>query len=640
VNKPTARKKLGQILVDGRVIEKSDFEKALSEQKHSTKKLGEILAEKGICTEDDIAAAISSQLGIRQIDLKIAAVEPEAVQIIPEKWAVKHQLIPVSKDGRNLHVAMADPCNAEALEDAQFASGYQITSYVTTKSDIDWAIRKHYNFEGYADPILEDICSDTNLELIQEGNDQQPDPHSMKQQSEAAPIVKIVNHIVSSAVRQKASDIHAEPTRDNLLIRIRVDGALRVLSELPKWTQGGVISRMKIMAKLDIATKRIPQDGRVGIRLDGSSLDLRVSTLPTNYGEKVVIRILDPENTTISIDRLGLEGKNREKFLSLLSKPQGIILVTGPTGSGKTTTLYAALSRMRSVYKNITTIEDPIEYDLKGINQVAVHEKAGRTFPNILRAVLRQDPDIILLGEMRDAETGTTAMQASLTGHLVLSTIHTNSTVATITRLRDMGIPSYLIASTVIGIVAQRLVRAICPSCKVQDSPSDEDLRKIGLVAREAQGKTFFRGRGCYECGGTGFKGRVALYEILMLSQRIREYIANEATEAILRQLALTEGLVTLNYAGTQAVLNGTTSVSGLLHVSQSDEDFGSRCPACESVIDPEFVACPHCTRKLIDTCVGCGKIIDPSWCCCPYCSNKVREPARINEKRKIRRAG
>ncbi len=620
-----SKKKIGELLIESGLIDTADFEKILEEQKRTKKKIGELVVEKGICTECDIAAALSSQLSIPCIDLKSMAIEPSAIQSIPESLAQRHMIVPLFIEGRDLHVAMADPFSHEALEDAEFASGYRIKPYISTRSDILWAIDKYYQSDSSSlDSIVCDICPNDAVEVVEEEQDSQAEIGDLKKQSEAAPIIRMVNLIITRAVEERASDIHVEPKKDKLVVRNRVDGALRINLELPKAVQGAVISRIKIMANINIAEKRVPQDGRIAVKIGGRTLDLRVSTLPTSFGEKVVIRILDSQNAILSVDRLGLEKPIREKFLSLISRPQGIVLVTGPTGSGKTTTLYTALSHIADVEKNISTIEDPIEYELEGINQVGVDEKAGRTFSSVLRSLLRQDPDVIMVGEMRDVTTATIAMQASLTGHLVFSTIHTNNTIATITRLRDLGVPSYLIASTIIGIIAQRLVRVICPFCKELDSPPKELLNRLALGGEDAKDYKFYRGRGCSKCGGTGYKGRAGIYEMLVLDQKIREAIANEDSETQLRQLAVAEGLKTLPHAGVEALLKGITTVEEVLRAIQTDEDFGSLCPECSTILGAGFIACPKCGKKLIETCPSCKKRVDASWAFCPYCAEPL----------------
>ncbi len=617
------KKRIGELLVESGLMGREDFEKILSEQKGSNKRIGELVVEKGICSEYDIAAALSSQLGMPCVDLKTAAIEPAAVKIISEKLAQRHQIVPIRVRGRDLHVAMADPFSHDALEDVQFATGYRIQPYISTQSDIVWAIEKHYNVDTSVDSLVSDIVPE-EVEVLEEDKEHHAEIGDLKKQSEAAPIIRMVNLIITRAVEEKASDIHIEPRKKKLIVRNRVDGALRVDLELPQSVQGAVISRLKIMSSMDIAERRVPQDGRIAVKLGSKTLDLRVSTLPTAFGEKVVIRILDSEGSLIGLEKLGLDKETRDKFVSLITKPQGIVLVTGPTGSGKTTTLYTALSHIADVEKNVSTIEDPIEYELGGINQVGVDEKAGRTFAGVLRSLLRQDPDVIMVGEMRDVTTATIAMQASLTGHLVFSTIHTNNTVATITRLRDLGVPSYLISSTIIGIIAQRLVRVVCPFCKEPYEPSEDSLRGLGLTPRQVKDHTFYRGKGCGKCGETGYKGRAGIYEMLVLSQKIKEAIAGEASEGQLRQLAVAEGMKTLPKAGVERLLTGVTTVEEVLRAIQTDEDFGSLCPACGAVLGSGFVACPECGKRLIKVCGTCSKTVDADWKYCPYCADKL----------------
>ncbi len=617
------KKRIGELLVESGIMTPQDFEKILAAQKNSNKRIGELVVEKGICTEYDIAAALSSQLGMPCIDLKTVEIEPAGVEIISERLAQKHQIVPIKVRGRDLHVAMADPFSHDALEDVQFATGYRIQPYISTPSDIIWAIEKYYNVGSSVDSLVSDIIPE-QVEVLEADREGQPELGDLQKQSEAAPIIRMVNLIITRAVEAKASDIHIEPKKNKLLVRARVDGALRIDLELPQTVQGAIVSRLKIMSSMDIAERRVPQDGRITVKLGNKTLDLRVSTLPTTFGEKVVIRILDSEGSLIGLEKLGLDGETRDKFVSLISKPQGIVLVTGPTGSGKTTTLYTALSHIADVEKNVSTIEDPIEYELADINQVGVDEKAGRTFAGVLRSLLRQDPDVIMVGEMRDVTTATIAMQASLTGHLVFSTIHTNNTVATITRLRDLGVPSYLISSTIIGIIAQRLVRVICPFCKEEYQPHEDSLRRLALTPAQVKDHKFLRGKGCGKCGETGYKGRAGIYEMLVLSQKIKEAIATEASEGQLKQLAVAEGMKTLSHAGVERLMQGTTTVDEALRAIQTDEDFGSLCPACSTILGAGFIACPQCGEKLIETCPACSKTLDASWKYCPYCADQL----------------
>lgn len=632
-SKIKVKKKLGELLLESGFISETDLDKALLEQKTKRKKLGEILVESGMCSEIKIATALSSQLGLQFIELKNTPVEPVAIEIIPEKVARKHLIIPTNLEDKDLHVAMADPLSFEAFEDVRFASGFTIQPYVATKSDIIWAIDHHYNLGASLDSLVKDITTEKVVEVLHEAKEDYKESEDLRKKSEAAPVIRMVNLLISEAVELGASDIHVEPTKAKLIIRNRVDGLLRQSIELPKWVQGAIISRIKIMATMDIAEKRLPQDGRIGVRVGGSMLDLRVSSLPTNYGEKVVIRILDPANAVISVEKLGMEGKTLDRFLSLISKPQGIILVTGPTGSGKTTTLYSAISRIRSIERNITTIEDPVEYELEGINQVVVNEKVGLTFAGALRSLLRQDPDVIMVGEMRDFETATIAMQASLTGHLVLSTVHTNNSVATITRMRNLGIPSYLIASSMVGIIAQRLVRVICPNCKTKDEPGKEKLDRLGILEEDKKKIAFYRGKGCSNCGFTGFKGRIGIYEILNFTQKIRDLTASDSTEANIMQVAVAEGMKTLAQAGIDKALKGVTTVDEVMKVIHTDEEFGSLCMDCNTFLGPEFVACPHCGKKIIETCPGCQKAIDPLWRFCPYCKHDFLKSVPIRSR-------
>ncbi|NNE09849.1 MAG: Flp pilus assembly complex ATPase component TadA [Gemmatimonadetes bacterium] len=620
--KPQAKKQIGDLLVEAGLLTQEDLKNVLREQKSSGKRLGELLVTKKFCTEAEIATGLSIQLGVTLVDMKNAPVEPSALELMNEKLARKHTAMPIAIEGRNLTVAFADPLDFDAIESLQFATGTVIQPVIATAKGIGWAIDKHYRIGDSVDKIVKDISSTKKVELVSDLDmaKQTTDLTDLRNQSEAAPVIRMVNHIISTAVDRGASDIHIEPGRDLVVVRNRVDGHLRIELELPKWVQGALISRIKIMAKMDIAEKRLPQDGRFGVKISGDKYDFRASTLPANFGEKIVIRILDSASVPKSMDQLGLEEAELKKLMSVIRQPQGIVLVTGPTGSGKTTTLYAALSEIKSVEKNVTTLEDPIEYELDGINQIGINEKAGRTFPVMLPSILRQDPDVIMVGEMRDCETAMIAMQGSLTGHLVLTTIHTNHTLATITRLRDLGIPSYMIASTITGIVAQRLVRRICESCRTE-VPADPDmLSRLGISPKNAEHMKLFEGKGCANCGNTGYQGRVGIYEMLLLTPRLREQIANDAPESTIKQLALAEGLVPLRTGALDKMLRGITTASEVLRVVQMD-DAGSICPSCHDVVSSDFAACPSCGTRIVDSCGECRHVVDMSWKFCGYCA-------------------
>ncbi|MBI5420090.1 MAG: Flp pilus assembly complex ATPase component TadA [Deltaproteobacteria bacterium] len=614
------KKRLGELLVETGLLTEEQLTRALTEQRSKRGKLGEVIVALGLASEEEIAQALSIQLGIPFIDLKETPVEPQAIELITEKVARKHLILPISIEQRDLHIAMADPLSFEAFEDVRFASGYTIKPAIATRTDILWAIDQHYHLGSSLSTIVKDIAEERLVEVVQdlkEGDGR--DTEDLRKKSEAAPIIRMVNLIVSEAVEKGASDIHVEPTKTNLLIRNRVDGLLRKSLELPKWVQGAVISRIKIMAKMDIAEKRLPQDGRIGVRVGAKTLDLRVSTMPASYGEKVVIRILDFANAQIPLDGMGMGAKTLLEMEGLIRKPQGILLVTGPTGSGKTTTLYGILNRIKSLERNITTIEDPIEYEIGGVNQVATQEKIGLTFASTLRAMLRQDPDIIMLGEMRDPETTTIAMQAALTGHLVFSTMHTNSCAATVTRLRNLGVPPYLIASTINGIVAQRLVRVICTKCRVRYEPPEHELTRIGLKRKKGDAP-FYRGEGCTACDGTGYRGRIGVFEILPFTQSIRDMVCVDATETDIRQMAVAEGMITLTRDALEKVKDGVTTLKELYRVVETEEEFGATCPECNTALGAGFVMCPSCGHSLINTCPSCQKMVSSEWKFCPYC--------------------
>ncbi len=410
-------KEPGEILVEMGAVTQQQSTAALAGGKASRRKLGEELVGRNICTEDQIAAALTAQLGAPQVDLRVTPIDPQAGEAIPVEIARKHTLVPFDLDGKILNVAMADPLDLDAIEDVQFVSGFRLRPHIATPTRINCAIDKHYGLSGSIDSLVKDPASEETFEVCQEEGDGHDNLGELRKQSEVAQIIKMVNSIITSAARRGASDVHIEPCRTGILVRQRIDGNLRLVLELPKWAQSALVSRTKVMASLDIAEKRVPLDCRIGVRMGKQTLDMRISTLPTNHGEKVVIRLLEGDSALRSIERLGFDREGADEFLSLIGRSQGIVLITGPTGSGKTTTLYAALAHIKCVERNITTIEDPIEYELDGINQTSINERAGQTFANVLPAILRQDPDVILVGEMRDKTTATLAMQAALTGH-------------------------------------------------------------------------------------------------------------------------------------------------------------------------------------------------------------------------------
>jgi type IV pilus assembly protein PilB len=626
-----SKKRFGELLVDAGLLKAEDLPRVLQEQRSKRgERLGEAVVRLGLASEVEIARALSDQLGIPFIDLTAMSISQAALQEVPERLAKKHQILPVAVLQKELHLAMADPLKFEALQDVRFSSSCTIVPLLATVTDIKKGIQHHYSKEkgDTIDDLVKDMAGDMPIEVQENGQYETKDADD-RRRSESAPIVRMVNLIVSQAVDTGASDIHIEPGKTNLLIRNRVDGLLRQSLEAPKWVQGPVISRIKVMAKMDIAEKRLPQDGRVAIKVGQKSLDLRVSTVPGSYGEKVVIRLLDSSKVKSSLEEMGLESSELANMKNLIERPQGIVLVTGPTGAGKTSTLYGMLQTLHSVERNITTIEDPVEYELPGINQTAVQDKIGLTFGGMLRALLRQDPDVIMLGEMRDAETTNIALQASITGHLVLSTMHTGNAIATVTRLRNIGVPSYVIASAVNGILAQRLVRTICQHCKKPTPATEADVARLGSLTNMARLQTF-AGAGCVMCNGTGYKGRTAVFEILTFTPAIRALVSSDATEVELRREALASGMNTLLQAALAKVNAGKTTLAELFRVIELDEvDNGSEdeCPSCGAVTEPDYLACPACACRLAPACPTCDRKVLEHWKACPYCCTRLDEP-------------
>ena len=616
------------MLVEAGLLKAEDVPRVVQEQRSKRgERFGETVVRLGLASEVEIARALSDQLGIPFIDLTAMSISPNALQEVPERLAKKHNILPVAVLQKELHLAMADPLKFEALQDVRFTSNCTVVPLLATLSDIKKGIQQHYSKEkgDTIDDLVKDMAGDLPVELMQD-NELEGNLADDKRRSESAPIVRMVNLIVSQAVETGASDIHIEPGKSHLLIRNRVDGLLRQSLEAPRWVTGPVISRIKVMSKMDIAEKRLPQDGRVAIKVGQKSLDLRVSTVPAQHGEKVVIRVLDSSKVTASLESMGLEATELGQMQALISRPQGIVLVTGPTGAGKTSTLYGMLNSLHSVERNITTIEDPIEYELPGVNQTAVQEKIGLTFGTMLRALLRQDPDVIMLGEMRDAETTNIALQASITGHLVLSTMHTGNAVATVTRLRNIGVPSYVVASAVNGILAQRLVRSICQHCRKPSAPTEADVARLGALTNMSKLECF-EGTGCVMCNGTGYKGRTAVFEILTFTPAIRALVSADASEFDIRREALSGGMNTLLTAALAKVRAGKTTLAELFRVIEFDDmDHGSasECPSCGGEIKQDYLACPVCTSRLSPQCPSCERKVLEHWKACPYCCTRL----------------
>lgn len=556
------RKKLGDLLIENGKITYDQLKEALEKQKTSGKRLGELLIDSGVITEEDIISTLEIQLGIRRVNLGVTDISQEVTKLISENLATKYTLIPVYIEYDTLYVAMADPLNLFALDDVSIVSGYEVEPLIAGTKEIKNAIAKYYSSQ-YAQKAADELTKEhTSKQVAAESKELEAEVDDVKN----APVVRLVDSIIENSIRAKASDIHIEPFETYVKVRYRVDGELREIMRTPKETQSALITRIKILASLNIAERRIPQDGRIMTTIDGKGVDLRVSILPTVNGEKVVIRILDRENFLVERSVLGLDKEDDEKLDRILSKPYGIVLVTGPTGSGKSTTLYTVLRELNDEAKNIITVEDPVEFVLEGVNQVSVNTKTGLTFAAGLRSILRQDPDIIMIGEIRDGETAEIAIRAAITGHVVLSTLHTNDAPSSVVRLVDMGIEAYLVASSVNGIIAQRLVRRICPMCKEEYQANDFEKEILGVD--KGQRLVLYQGKGCPFCNNSGYKGRVGIYEIMEFNKEIREVIVRQGNTDELRDLCVEQGMKTLNKACADKVLKGQTTVSEMMRVT------------------------------------------------------------------------
>ncbi|MBA5849995.1 Flp pilus assembly complex ATPase component TadA [Clostridium sp. cel8] len=554
------KKRLGEILIDAGIISEDVVDKVLKIQQITGQRFGEILISKGFTTNEQIVAAVRKQMDIPFIDLDNINVAQNIIDIMPANIAKKCESIPIDIINGSLLVTMSDPLNYFAIEDIKISTGYNVKTAISLRDKILQNIEKYYGKSKAQEAAMvyrRNNVRRTNIEINEEQNVDEA----------SAPIVKFLNTIIENAVLYNASDIHIEPGESDMRVRFRVDGALREIMRTDIDMLAPVISRIKIMADLNIAENRIPQDGKIDFKLKDRSIDIRISIVPTVLGEKIVMRLLDKKNLLIGLENAGLKSDQLSKLKNMMSRPYGIILVSGPTGSGKTTTLYSILNELNDVSKNILTIEDPVEYNLSGINQMQVNNKIGFGFANGLRSILRQDPDIILVGEIRDSETAEISIRAALTGHLVLSTIHTNNAVSTIGRLIDMGIKPFLISSTVDGIIAQRLVRKICPNCAEEYESSQRETRILGLQ----HPVKLRRGRGCSMCNGTGYKGRVGIFEVLEIDAEMKNMIDSGYNESDLKKVAEEKGMTNLRESCVEKVLNGTTTIDEMLRVTYGD---------------------------------------------------------------------
>lgn len=622
------RRRIGDVLVDAGLLTPEQLDVALEAQRNAAgprRRLGQVVVELGLATERDVAQALADLLGLQMVDLSRAVPAPDVVRLLPRAVAERTRVLVLDRTPRGgLVVAASDPTNVLALDDVKL---YTHSSEIQVVVAVDSQIRDQI---ARAWSLGEDSTQVTAAEEAIE--DDLESPTGLPEDD--APIVRLVNRILGDAVLQRASDIHIEAQRDTLRVRYRIDGILRDVMNAPRRLATSVVSRIKIMSGLDIAERRVPQDGRSRFTVEGAAIDARVSTLPSLHGEKVVIRLLTRGDAVPALGSLGMLPRQLEAFESALSVPQGLILITGPTGSGKTNTLYSAISHVMTPEKNIVTLEDPVEVQLPGITQVGVNTKTGMTFSAGLRSILRQDPDIVLVGEVRDGETAELALKASLTGHMVLTTLHTNSAVAAITRLVDMGAEPFLVASSLTATIAQRLVRTPCQACRAPYRPDDVTLALLGLSARDLADANPTRGTGCADCGGTGYRGRTGIYEVLVVDATMRQVLIKDPAEAPIAAAARAAGMQTLRGSAIEKAMAGLTTFEEVIRVTQSDHATAHACPACERSVEQDMIACPWCSATLDrGHCSTCAKALDPDWRVCPWCRTPAAREASAGRR-------
>ena len=568
-----SRKSIGEVFVTAKLVSQDQLSEAMEKQRQlgTNEKIGDVLVSMGMISERDKVRCLGIQWGVQYYDFSENSAEPEAVKCIPQDLARRYKVIPVLKRNGTLTLAMKNPLDVFAIDEVRLITGAEIEPVIATEEDIVTAIAQQYTGSCATTEVVSELMDDIHTADIalteQDSADDDVSIEELRELSEEAPVVRLAGLIITRGIQDKCSDIHVEPGKSSLRVRYRVDGIMHDGLTIPKKVQASLVSRIKIMADMDIAEKRAPQDGRISATVDGKQYDFRISTLPNINGEKVVLRVLDKSSIHIGLNKLGFLPDTLELFQSVICRTYGIILVTGPTGSGKSTTLYSVLSQLNSGEKNILTIEDPVEYELPGVTQTQVNPRAGVTFASGLRTMMRQDPDIIMVGEIRDQETAMIAIEAALTGHLVLATLHTNDAPGSITRLLDMGIESFLIGSAVAGVLAQRLLRLICPKCKESYTPPRDAVKRLGMNIEEGTDVTFYRGRGCDNCKGTGYKGRIGIYELMPITDKIRDLVLASASSYAIKEAAVEAGMKTLRDDAMQKILLGLTSVEESLRV-------------------------------------------------------------------------
>jgi type IV pilus assembly protein PilB len=564
-----SRKRLGDILVDAGLITAENLKEALQKQKSMGQRLGRVLVEMGVATEENIAGTLARQMNIDFLNLNDMTIPLEVLTTIPETIVRSHNLLPIQLEGNKLRITMADPLDVFIIDEVNHQTGYEVEVAISSESQIEAAIRHYYGTSDTLQAAVETLAAE-RADSFMELDESFFTTFELGGEDVSVPIINLVNTIIQQAITDKASDIHVEPDEEVIRVRYRIDGILMELMKAPKSIQSELLSRLKIMAQMDISEKRLPQDGRIKVKVKDTGIDLRVSSLPTMYGEKIVIRILDKSRLQLSLEQVGFDGELLDLFKTLSRSPNGIILMTGPTGSGKTSTLYAAINFVRSGQVNITTVEDPVEYQIPSINQVQVRPDIGLTFARALRSILRQDPNVILVGEIRDFETAQIAIESALTGHLVFSTLHTNDAASAVTRLVEMGVEPYLVASAIVGVGAQRLVRRICPSCKVPFEP--EDVLKAELAGSGMTGNHLFRGMGCLNCRRTGYQGRTAIHEIMTINDDIHALILDSASARTIRSASIRSGMRTMRQDGVKKVVKGVTTMDEVIRLTRRDD--------------------------------------------------------------------
>ena len=619
---PKPHKRLGELLIEAKVITEQDLAHAIAEQRKSGDLLGATLIRMGSLTEASLMKVLQAQLGTPLIDLNEQAGDEQAIALIKEQMARKYMALPVRLEGRNLIVAMADPLNVAALEDLRFHSGLFIKPVLALPSQIAEAIERYYHIDQSMNEVITNIVNASDEVVVNTVEEVEANEaiDELIREAEGRPIVRLTNWLLHRAVEERASDAHIEPQDKHLTVRFRIDGLLHEIQKLPKWTQSAIVSRIKVLSNLDIAEKRQPQDGRLMVEVRGRRVDMRVSTLPTTHGEKVVIRVVDQARTAVALDDLGMTADDLTDLRGYLDRPQGIILVTGPTGSGKSTLLYSCLRHIQDETKNIVTVEDPVEFQIAGINQVQVDEKAKKTFPAALRAILRQDPDVIMIGEVRDKETAQIAFRASVTGHLVLSTVHTNDAAGAVTRLIDLGLEPFMVSTSLLAVVSMRLVRKLCPKCKETYEVSAATLNRLGARDLGEGTVTLSRGRGCAHCRETGYIGRTGIFEVLEVSDPIRALISQGASDTTIRHAAIESGMVSIGEDGLKKVMVGTTTLDEVSRVVYLAEGGVRICPTCSHVLAAEYDYCTSCGDFVGEHCEHCKRRVAPDWTFCPFC--------------------